>query len=125
MKRSYVYFNLQRRVWSERQAGKVIDHPQYIVLKDARFLVGKAGQSRVRSEGRKNVHAGISGYNSKPYAVLVQPELEVMAWWKVSYNPYENDTFVRHDGKPILSANWVVMDASGDRPVVWASTTPL
>ena len=61
MKRSYVYFNLQRRVWSEQQAGKVIAHPEYVVLKDARFLVGKAGQARVRAEGRKNVHAGVSG----------------------------------------------------------------
>ena len=61
MKRSYVYFNLHRRVWSERQAGKVIDHPTFLILKDARFLVGKAGQARVRAEGRKNVHAGVSG----------------------------------------------------------------
>ena len=119
MKRSYVYFNLQRRVWSERQAGKIVAHPEYVVLKDARFLVGKAGQARVRAEGRKNVHAGVSGFNvtynfQKDYV----PQRN-KSWLWVSYNPYENDTFVTQFGDPVESADWVVMDASGDLPTVW------
>ena len=119
MKRSYVYFNLKRRVWSERQAGKVVAHPEYVVLKDARFLVGKAGQARVRAEGRKNVHAGVSGFNvtynfQKDYV----PQRN-KSWLWVSYNPYENDTFVTQFGDPVESADWVVMDASGDHPTVW------
>ena len=131
MKRSYVYFNLQRRVWSERQAGKVIAHPEYVVLKDARFLVGKAGQARVRAEGRKNVHAGVSGINvtdsfQKEYVPEPAPQHRNLylnrvrkSWVWISYNPYENDTFVTQFGDPVKSADWVVMDASGDHPTVW------
>ena len=118
MKRSYVYFNLQRRVWSERQAGKVIAHPEVIRLRDVRFLVGKAGQAKVRAEGRKNVHAGVSGINvTDSFQKEYVPEDG--SWVLVSYNPYKNDTFVTQFGDPVESADWVVMDASGDRPTVW------
>ncbi len=103
MKRSYVYFNLQRRVWSERQAGKVIDHPTFLILKDARFLVGKAGQARVRAEGRKNVHAGVSGIRDLD-ALKIDYLVEgyghgmpthAKGWREVIYNPYINETFVQ------------------------------
>ena len=118
MKRSYVYFNLQRRVWSERQAGKVVAHPEYVVLKDARFLVGKAGQARVRAERRKNVHAGVSGINvTDSFQKEYVPESGSWVW--VSYNPYKNDTFVTQFGDPVESADWAVMDASGTHPTVW------
>ena len=132
MKRSYIYFNLQRRVWSERQAGKVVAHPEYVVLKDARFLVGKAGQARVRAEGRKNVHAGVSGLNitHMVQAIPLMPDgaLSIdheMHWHRVTYNPYKHDSFVRLGGqygpKPIASAKHAVMLAEpGMPPVVWA-----
>ena len=133
MKRSYVYFNLQRRVWSERQAGKVIGHPEYVVLKDARFLVGKAGQARVRAEGRKNVHAGVSGLNITEMSPIgaVRP-ISVNAysddWRTVTYNPYRHDSFVlvggngsQHGQKPVSSATYAVMvTEAGKPPVVWA-----
>ena len=136
MKRSYVYFNLQRRVWAERQAGKVIGHPRFIWLRDARFLVGKAGQARVRAEGRKNVHAGISGewlakldadenwsYSeiSKIFNADIATGLAVL----VTYNPYRNDSFVRLGGqygpKPVTVADKVAMFAlPNERPQVLA-----
>ena len=133
MKRSYVYFNLKRRVWSERQAGKVIAHPEYVVLKDARFLVGKAGQARVRAEGRKNVHAGVSGLN---ITGGTHPDNDTMVlvnaysddWRTVTYNPYRHDSFVlvggngsQHGQKPVSSATYAVMEIiPGKPPVVWA-----
>ena len=121
MKRSYVYFNLQRRVWSERQAGKVIGHPDYIVLRDARFLVGNAGQKRVRAEGRNNVHAGVSGerWAFSPYSFeLIAPHIIQ----KVTYNPYRDDTFISTaDGSPVYSADFVEMVAKPDhKPEVFA-----
>jgi hypothetical protein len=61
-KRVYVYFNLHKKVWSVRQDGRVIEHTKSIMLKDCKYLVGKAGRERVLREGRKNVHAGVSGY---------------------------------------------------------------
>ena len=118
MKRSYVYFNLQRRVWSERQAGKVIANAEVIRLRDVRSLVGKAGQAKVRAEGRKNVHAGVSGINvTDSFQKEYVPENGSWVW--VSYNPYENDTFVTQFGDPVESADWAVMDASGTHPTVW------
>ena len=39
-KRVYVYFNLHKKVWSVRQAGKVVDHTKSIMLKDCKYLVG-------------------------------------------------------------------------------------
>ena len=128
MKRSYVYFNLQRRVWSERQAGKVIGHPEYVVLKDARFLVGKAGQARVRAEGRKNVHAGVSGLNIVNLPLRVRVDAYSDEWRTVTYNPYRHDSFVlvggngsQHGQKPVSSATYAVMEIiPGKPPVVWA-----
>ena len=128
MKRSYVYFNLQRRVWSERQAGKVIAHPEYVALKDARFLVGKAGQARVRAEGRKNVHAGVSGLNITDAVYPVRVSAYSDDWRTVTYNPYRHDSFVlvggngsQHGQKPVSSATYAVMEIiPGKPPVVWA-----
>jgi len=60
-KRVFVYFNLHKKVWSVRQSGKVVGHTEHIMLKDCRFLVGKKGRERVIREGKKNVHAGVSG----------------------------------------------------------------
>ena len=92
-KRVYVYFNLHRKLWSVKQDGKVKGHTACVNLKDCRFLVGKAGQARVRREGKKNVHAGVSGY--------IQSDIP---WWVgnttcfVTYNPYKHDTFIQRTG---------------------------
>ena len=134
MKRSYVYFNLQRRVWSERQAGKVIGHPEVIRMRDARFLVGKAGQARVRAEGRKNVHAGVSGIYNTPQIwkmsldrdrfpiTAVVDSLKHRGWVPVSYNPYQNDTFVLTEtGEQVTEAKYVAMFVLlNNRPLVLA-----
>ena len=130
MKRSYVYYNLQRHVWSERKAGRVVGHPEFIWLQNARLLVGKAGQQRVRSEGRKNVHAGISGeWLARSDAGLSSDVVNMFhddAMRReavlVTYNPYKNDTFVRVDnGAPVTVADKVAMFAlPGERPYVLA-----
>ena len=129
-RRAYVYFNLQRRVWSERQAGKVIGHPEFIWMSDARFLVGKAGQARVRSEGRKNVHAGVSGEwiariddNTESDIVnMFHADALTGIAVLVTYNPYVNDTFVLvNGGQPVTSADKVAMFAlPNERPYVLA-----
>tara|TARA_R100001377_G_scaffold21720_1_gene11515 strand:- start:121 stop:516 length:396 start_codon:yes stop_codon:yes gene_type:complete len=87
-KRVYVYFNLHKKVWSVRQSGKIIEHTKYIMLEDARFLVGQAGRKKVIEEKRKNVHAGISGY-----VVDRVPNVPDFCT-TVSYNPYKNETFI-------------------------------
>ena len=130
MKRSYVYYNLQRHVWSERQSGRVVGHPEFIWLQNARLLVGKAGQQRVRAEGRKNVHAGISGeWLARSDAGLSSDVVNMFHddamsgdAVLVTYNPYQNDTFVTvNGGKPVYSADTVAMFAlPNERPYVLA-----
>jgi hypothetical protein len=117
-KRVYVYWNLHRKLWSVRQAGKVVDHSHLLSLRDCKFLVGKAGQARVRRERKKNVHAGVSGY------LLEDPCFVDRAVWNgcydkkiwVKYNPYKNDTFVERTGvcddthpRPVHTADFVLM----------------
>jgi hypothetical protein len=113
--RCYVYFNIgngpHRGTWSVSQRNKVVAHVRDIVLRDARFLVAPAGRERVRREGRKNVHAGVSGFfvslDSEPYRIY--------NWEPVTYNPYKYDSFVLcRDQSPILAADYA--DLSVDCP---------
>ena len=114
-RRVYVYFNLHKRVWSVRQDGRIAEHTKYIMLKDARFLVGQAGRKKVLREKKKNVHAGISGY-------IVDRVPNVPDFCTtVSYNPYENETFINYSNeKPMLWAPHVVMDCKNGRTLVEA-----
>jgi len=114
-RRVYVYFNLHKKVWSVRQDGRILEHTKYIMLRDARFLVGQAGRKKVLREKKKNVHAGISGY-------IVDRVPNVPDFCTtVSYNPYENETFINFSNeKPILWAPHVVMDCKSGRTLVEA-----
>jgi len=126
-KRLYVYWNLHKRTWSVRQSGKIVGHTGLIFLKDCRFLVGKAGQARVRREGKKNVHAGVSGYLAMhaEFHKAAKPVATPKCW--VMYNPYKHDTFIERTGvcddtypKPVTEAKWVKMYVINDVPTVQA-----
>ena len=117
-KRLYVYWNIQKKTWSVRQSGKVVGHTGLIFLKDCRFLVGKAGQARVRREGKKNVHAGVSGYLAM-YAEFHKQQVNHDCY--VTYNPYKHDTFVRRDDSiPVTESEWVKMYIVEGKPTVYA-----
>jgi len=83
-----VYFNLHRKCWSVQDYAtrRVIDHTDYIVLKDVTFKVYQAGRNRVLAEQTKNVHAFVVGD-------IVNPSSYVIAE-QVRYNPYQNESFV-------------------------------
>lgn len=99
-------------------------------MNNARFLVGAAGQARVRSEGRKNVHAGVSGEwmarsesdTSSDIVNMFHDDAMKRDAVLVTYNPYQNDTFVTvNGGKPVYSADTVAMFAlPNERPYVLA-----
>jgi len=111
----YIYFNLHKKVWSVRQDGKVVAHTKYIMLKDARFLVGQAGRKKVLREKKKNVHAGVSGY-----VVERVPNIPDFCT-TVSYNPYKDKTFINYSNeKPMLWAPHVVMDCKSGKTIVEA-----
>jgi len=126
-KRLYVYWNLHKRTWSVRQSGKIVGHTDLIFLKDCRFLVGKAGQARVRAEKKKNVHAGVSGYlaMNAEFHKAAKPVATPKCW--VMYNPYKHDTFIERTGvcddkypKPVTVSGWAKMYVINDAPTVQA-----
>ena len=98
MQKVRVYWNLHKKTWSVQdcKSGLVIDHKQHLSLLDAKFVVRKGGQKRVRQEGKKNVHAFAVGY------IMNDDELDFEnftlicdAWNRVKYNPYNDDYFMR------------------------------
>ena len=100
MQKVRVYWNLHKKVWSVQdvKSGRVVAHRQFITIRDAKFVVRKGGQKRVREEGKKNVHAFAVGYMSE-YFVSTSESLkkEFADWDRVKYNPYEDDYFM-HQG---------------------------
>ena len=122
MKRSQVYFNLHKRLFSVQQNGKVYAHADGVLMENVRFNVSKAGQRKVRETGRKNVHARVSGYEpSDTKGVTLSPELvrfcrldieslKAVGWHTATYNPYKNDTFVDAvTGRELHEARKVLM----------------
>ena len=123
-KRLYIYWNLHKKLWSVKQSGKVLTHTDLIHLKDCRFLVGKAGQERVRREKKKNVHAGVSGYLAMNAEV---PTFEADRDCFVMYNPYKHDTFIQRTGIcddkypiPVTESEWAKMYVLEGKPTVRA-----
>jgi len=90
MEKVRVYWNLHKHTWSIQscKSGLVIDHKQYITLLDAKFVVRKGGQKRVREEGKKNVHAFAVGY------LMSSKQSSYHDWDRVKYNPYTDDYFM-------------------------------
>ena len=121
-RRVNVYFNLHKRLFSVTQGGIVQFHSDAITILDARFLVGKAGQAKVRQTGRKNVHAKVSGYVADFADALYIPKLIQAGvgngWRKAYYNPYETDTFIDYADRIPLNKADVVRLSMADRPSI-------
>lgn len=97
-----VYFNLHKKVWSvrDRKTRRVIAHLDSLVLSDVTFHVSAAGNARVRSEGRKNVHAFARGT-----VVSTEPEPVPAGAADITYNPHKHTTFVTRYGEhPVTGA---------------------
>lgn len=89
--RVHVYRNLTKGCWSIKDAktGKVIGHSDGLRIFDAKFIVQKGGQARVRREKKKYVHAYVSGFLNR----MNTPEGSGVGE-RVMYNPYRHDTFM-------------------------------
>ena len=119
MKKVRVYWNLHKNVWSiqDCKSGLVIDHMSDLVLEDAKFVVRKGGQKRVREQGKKNVHAFAAGRFSLKNGLASY----VKGARRVTYNPYVNETFVfAETGEPVTDAYVVTMGSWQGKPSVWA-----
>jgi len=108
--RVFVYYNLNRHVWSIRaltgpNKGLVVAHSPTVLLKDPVGKVSPAGRARVLRDRCKNVHAGIVGE-------LVHTGGE--GWFpglQVTYNPYKFETFVYSDTiEPFEGAQYAYME---------------
>lgn len=138
-----VYWNLHRKCYSVRVAGRVVAHGRSLVIEDAAFVIQKGGQERARREERKNVHGMIRGrvvsltgldgrraIENIPTMVQAGMPEGMIGSVQISYNPYQNDTFVRHDPRtgetsPITESPLVVgLVAQEGHPVVWARIVP-
>lgn len=108
-----VYKNLRNGLWSVRSTatGRVIDHRSHLYVTDAKLVVQPAGNARVRATGRKNVHAFVRGELVEGLSLsdlLDQLHPNPVIAERVTYNPYENTTFVTHYGnKPVHRADVV------------------
>ncbi len=106
----YVYWNLHKKCYSVRFRGRVIHHLDRLIGVNATFRVSQAGRKRVLREQSKNVHAFVvcddiifsqKDMIDSPYSFYRN---------KVTYNPYENTTFVDKNSQPVYSADGVKME---------------
>jgi hypothetical protein len=100
--RCEVYWNLHKDCWSVRYPnGRVFMHAKHVVLKDVQWVVQPAGRTRVRAEGKKNVHAFARGVLIDAHTVRSIKDDTLFlgragqAHGRAYYNPYEHDTFMR------------------------------
>ena len=134
MAKVYVYWNLQKNVWSLKYRGVVIAHANALEMVNCQFKVSPRGRDRVRKERCKNVHAFVVGDIQAAYGLhrtergkaLIKTgddPLRGTAFWNgkyggvtglqkdAYYNPYITDWFQdAHDGKNIYTAHYVNLD---------------
>jgi hypothetical protein len=91
-----VYRNLKfkdRAIYSVRDAktGLVLGHASNLLLNRCYFIVRSRGRERVLREKRKNVHAWLEG----SFGIIHAGDSGIFSeGYRVTYNPYENESFV-------------------------------
>lgn len=94
-----VFRNLHTQTWSMESAttGRIIAHPDTVLLEDVRLISRDAGREKTRRTGAKNVHAVASG---TLVAIDGPAPADLDRWTPLYYNPFNVDTFVEFvDGK--------------------------
>ena len=107
-----VYFNLHKKCFSVRHAGKVIFHSNLVRLKNVQFVVQPAGRAKVLKEGRKNVHAFVRG------TLVTEPKYRGVLNM-ATYNPYKYSTFVDADTKKPLYLSTYVTLLNNKKPEIY------
>lgn len=86
----------------------VIAHADSVLVEDAVFRVSQAGRLRVKSTGRRNVHAGVRGR-----LVVCQKraaELLKSRRFRVDYNPCRDKNFVDGKGREVFRSPSVLLE---------------
>lgn len=85
--------------------GRVLMHSPSVCLRNVTFKVFEKGRQRVLSQRRKNVHAGVQG------ELILDPSQmrpsDNVPRRKVTYNPYQNFSFVDEGGNVITWSPYV------------------
>ena len=126
-----VYYNLHRKCFSvqDYKTGLVIKHTHRLFLTNAMFVVRKSGNERVKSEGKKNVHAFVNGI-----VVNRSTKIDNEFCFPVRYNPYQMDYF--HYQRDVnnelvwlpVDKHWignVTLNIINDKPVMYADIDKL
>lgn len=110
--KTYIYWNLHKKVWSIMENGRVIDHLRRAIIGNVEFRVRPAGRARVLKEKKKNVHAFVIGEWFGAY--FKNTKLE-----QVKYNPYKCPSFYSaKNGRSIHRASIVELREDG---TCWAN----
>ena len=124
-----VYYNLHKKCFSvqDYKTGLVTKHTNQLFLTNALFVVRKSGNERVKSEGKKNVHAFVNG-------IVNDKSSDTKNWYEVRYNPYEMDYFHYKrivNNKPVwlqVDKHWignVSLNIVNGKPVMYADIDKL
>jgi hypothetical protein len=92
------YFSAQQL--SGEFKNKVAGYSNIIVLENPVFKVSSAGQKRVKSENKKNVHSTIRGTAIGIYEGEFSNDHDFLV---VTYNPYFSDSFFIRETKELIS----------------------
>jgi len=112
-----VYFNLHKRCFSVRHAGRVIFHSNLVRIRHAQFVVQPAGRARVLAEGKKNVHAFVRG------TLIAEPNAYHGVLTRATYNPYKYSTFIDVDTKKPLYLSSYVTLLNNNKPEIYYETS--
>ena len=119
-----VYFNSTKKTFSVRHKGKVIQHADFLIVKDAQFVVNQKGRDWTVKHKRKTVHAVIRGnVTTVECDENGTSHLPYNPWLGegVSYNPYTAPHFYRRaDNSRVDTATDVVLRVIGGRPTITA-----
>lgn len=124
-----VYRNLHKKCFSVKQDGLVRCHAEHVTLQECKFIISKAGQSRVRNDQQKNVHAFIEGFVVDTRGADLEVDGEVTDgqlmsgltnWETLYYNPYECDGFM-NTGQSMIADTARFTDLYSDDKVFYGA----
>ena len=112
-----VYYNLHKKTFSVRQAGRVWFHSNLVTLYNCKFAVQPAGRAKVLKEKKKNVHAFIRGFFVRGDDHTNHRMLHAQ---QAMYNPHKTSTFVNvNSGEPVYEADMVYLNNCWPRPEIY------
>ena len=119
-----VYYNLHKKTFSVRHAGRLWFHTNLLTLHNCKFAVQPAGRARVLKEKKKNVHAFIRGFvlgNKYDLAAdSTHTNHRMLHAKQAMYNPYYFSTFVDVDtGDAIHEADVVYLNNCWPKPEIY------